>query len=206
MVGVTYRVRNQLSSPARDSALLDDNGALASVLGHDTSDGLESTHISSAASTHTAVLGRGVDGNQDHVGLGDGAGDVGAEEQVALARGDGGLAIVAAGALAVRGGLVGKGGLAGAVTGDADNVVQAGLVDGRVARVPAADAGLVAVNDGDLDVRVLEGNDGCGRATWRRGELVMRLVGRVAYQPHDAVTGGEAPMGEHEHEQTDVPT
>lgn len=138
------------------------------MLGDDAGDGLEGTHIGGAAGTDTTVLGGGVDGDQDHVGGGDGAGDVGAEEQVAGARGHGGLAIVVGGALAVGGGLVGEGGLAGTVTGDADDVVQAGLVDGRVARVPAADTGLVAVDDGDLDVGVLEGNDGSGRATWRR--------------------------------------
>jgi hypothetical protein len=37
--------------------------------------------------------------------------------------------------------------------------VQTGLVDRRVLGVPAANASGVSVNDGDLDVGVLEGDD-----------------------------------------------
>jgi hypothetical protein len=43
--------------------------------------------------------------------------------------------------------------------------VQARLVNRGVARVPTSNARFVSVDNRHLDVRVLEGNDGSGRAT-----------------------------------------
>lgn len=166
---LTYSLGDELSSAAGNSALLDNNGTLTGVLSNDSGNSLESSHVGGAASTNTALLGRGVDGDEDNVGLGDACGDVGGEEEVALAGADADLAIVGGVGVGVGCGLVGEEGLAGAVAGDADNVMQAGLVDGRVPRVPAADAVLVTVDDGDLDVGVLEGEDGGGRATYDEG-------------------------------------
>jgi hypothetical protein len=53
--------------------------------------------------------------------------------------------------------------------------VQARLVDGRVAGVPSADSGHVSVHNGDLDVRVLEGNDCGGRATCSTGRVSISI-------------------------------
>jgi hypothetical protein len=44
--------------------------------------------------------------------------------------------------------------------------VKARLVDRRVLRVPATDTGLVTVDDDNLEMRVLEGNDSGSRATY----------------------------------------
>ena len=157
----SYRVRNKLRSPAGNRALLDDDCALARVLGHEAGDGLESRHVGGTASTDTALLGGGVDGDEDHVSLGDVSSDVGREEEVALAAGHGDLAI-----LGRR--LAREAGITAAVAGDTHNVVHARLVNGRVAGVPAADAHRVAVDDGDLDVWVLVGDDSGSRTTWVR--------------------------------------
>jgi hypothetical protein len=37
-------------------------------------------------------------------------------------------------------------------TGGFDDVIEAGLIDGKVVRVPCVNTGLVEVDDGDLDV------------------------------------------------------
>lgn len=139
------------------------------MLSNDTGNSLESSHVSSAASTNTTVLGGGVDGDEDNVGLADVLGNVGGEEQVGLALSNGDLAIVSSRALVVGSRLIGDGGSTATVTGDTDDIVQTGLVDGRVLGVPAADASDVSVNDGDLDVGVLESDDSGGGTTWEFG-------------------------------------
>lgn len=158
----TYRVCYQLCCSARNSALLDNDGTLARILGHKASDGLEGCHVRSAAGTNTTLFGGGIYSHQDDVGFGNVAGDVGAEEEVALSSSDLGLALLRASSLA---GLAGDVGVTAAITGNTDDVVQAGLVDGRMARVPSTDTGHVSVHNRDLDMRVLEGNDRGGRAT-----------------------------------------
>lgn len=129
------------------------------MLSNDTGNGLESSHVSSAAGTNTTVLGGGVDGDEDNVGLADVLGNVGGEEQVGLALSNSDLAILSSRALVVGGGLVGDGGSTATVTGDTDDIVQTGLVDRRVLGVPATNASGVSVNDGDLNVGVLESDD-----------------------------------------------
>ena len=89
-----YSVGDELGCPAGNSALLDGNGTLTGVLGDNTGDGFESSHIGSAASTDTTVLGGGVHGNEDDVGLADVLGDIGREEEVWLANRNAGLALV----------------------------------------------------------------------------------------------------------------
>lgn len=86
-------------------------------------------------------------------------GNVGGEEQVGLALRNSDLAILSSRSLVVGGRLVGDGGSTATVTGDTDDIVQTRLVDRRVLGVPAANASGVSVNDGDLDVGVLEGDD-----------------------------------------------
>ena len=92
--------------------------------------------IGGEAGTDTRLLGRGVDGNENEVGLANALVDIGGEEEVAAAR-------------------------------LADDVLEAGLVDGEVevGRVPRVDTRLVKVDDGDLDVGALEGDDGARRAS-----------------------------------------
>lgn len=163
MHAATYSVCHQLGGSAGNGALLDDDGALASVLGHKAGDGLEGSHVGGAASPNTAFLGGGVYSHKDDVGLGNVAGDVSAEEEVGLSSSNRGLALEGQFVVA---GLARNVGRTATIAGNADNVVQARLVDGRMARVPSADPGHVSVDDGDLDVRVLEGNNCSGRATY----------------------------------------
>lgn len=172
MRAATYSVGHQLGSSARNGALLDNDGALTGVLGHKAGDGLEGSHVGGAAGTNTAFLGGGVDSHEDDVGLGDVAGDVSAEEEVGLSSSNRGLALLRDDLVA---GLARNVGVAAAITGNADNVVQARLVDGRVAGVPSADSGHVSVHNGDLDVRVLEGNDCGGRATCSTGRVSISI-------------------------------
>lgn len=129
----TYGISDELSGSARNGALLDNDGTLTGVLGNNSGDSLERGHVSGAAGTDTTVLGGGVDGDEDNVGLTNVLGDVGREEKVGLAGLKSNL---------VRGTvLVGDGRGTSAITSNADNVVQTGLVDGRVLRVPSADSG-----------------------------------------------------------------
>jgi hypothetical protein len=64
------------------------------VLGDNTGDSLESSHIGGAAGTDTTVLGRGVDGNEDNVGLTNVLGDIGREGEIGLAGRKAGLALI----------------------------------------------------------------------------------------------------------------
>jgi hypothetical protein len=80
----TYSVCHQLGGSARNGALLDNDGALTSVLGYEAGDGLEGSHVGGAAGTNTALFGGGVDSHEDDVGLGNVAGDISAEEKVGL--------------------------------------------------------------------------------------------------------------------------
>lgn len=134
-------------------------------MGNDGSNSLEGSHVSCAAGTNTALLGRGIDGNEDHVGFANALGDVGSEEKVGRAARYDGLAIFGRGQLTLGGTLAGEGEVAGTISSNADNVVQARLVNRGVARVPTSNARFVSVDNRHLDVRVLEGNDGSGRAT-----------------------------------------
>lgn len=158
-------ISNKLSSSARNSRLLDNDSTLTGVLSNDTSNSLESGHVSGAAGTNTTVLGGGVDGNKDNIGLADVLSNIGREEQVGLALIDGDLALLSGGALAVGGGLAGNLARSATITGDSDDVVQTRLVDRRVAGVPTSDTVNVSVDDGDLNLGVLESNDSGSRAT-----------------------------------------
>lgn len=50
-------------------------------------------------------------------------------------------------------------------TGTLDDLVESGLVDREVVRVPRVNTGLVEVDNGDLDVGALGRNDSAGGAT-----------------------------------------
>ena len=93
--------------------------------------------VSSETGPDARLLGGSVHGHKYEVSLPDGLVDVGREEEVAAA----------------------------CLT---DDLLEARLVDWEleVGAVPRIDAGLVEVDDGDLDVRTLEGDDGTRWATW----------------------------------------
>jgi hypothetical protein len=154
----THGIGDQLSCSAGNGRLLHDDGTLAGILSNNSGNSLESSHVCRAASTDTTVLCWGVDGYQHNVRLGNALADISREEEV-------GRTVLNDSIVVFGLGLAGEGGLAATITGDADNVPQAGLVDGGVFRVPATDTSLVAVDDGDSDVRVLEGKNSGSRTT-----------------------------------------
>jgi hypothetical protein len=164
----TYSISDELSSSARNSRLLNNDGTLTGVLSNDSSDGLESGHVSSAAGTNTTVLGGCVDSDKDDIGLANVLGNIGRKEQVGLALIDGDLTLFSGGALAVGGRLARDLASSATITGDSDDIVQARLVDRRVAGVPASDTGDISVDDGNLDLGVLESNDSSSRATCKQ--------------------------------------
>jgi hypothetical protein len=158
-------ISDKLGSSARNSGLLNNDGTLTSVLSNDASNGLESGHISGTAGTDTTVLGGGVDGNENDIGLADVLGNVGREEQVGLALVNSDLTLLSGGTLAVGGRTVGDLERSATITGNSDNIMQTGLVDRGVTGVPTADTGDVSIDDSHLDLRVLESNNGRSRTT-----------------------------------------
>lgn len=123
----------------------------------DGSNSLKGSHVSGATGTNTTLLGRSVYSDEDNVGFSNALGDIGGEEQVGFAGSNLGVG--------ARGGVAGNRSVAGTITGNSYNVLQTGLVDGRVLGVPATDSGLVTVDNSNLDVRVLEGNYSRSRTT-----------------------------------------
>lgn len=92
--------------------------------------------ISGKTGADARLLGGRVDGDKDKIGFLDSGVDIGGEEEVAAAR----------------------------LT---DNVDEARFVYGEaeIGRVPGVDTGLVEIDNGDVDVRALEGDDRAGWAT-----------------------------------------
>lgn len=119
---------DSLGGPAGDGRLLDDNLGRGRDLGDPSGSQLDVVQVGGETSTETRLLGRSVDRDEDQVGLGDTLVDLGREEQVPT-------------------------------PASLDDVDETGLVNGEVevGVVPGVDSGLVDVNDGDLDVRTLEG-------------------------------------------------
>jgi hypothetical protein len=65
--------------------------------------------------------------------------------------------------------------LAGAVSGDAENLAQTRLIDRRMMRVPATDTRFVLVDYGNPNMRVLKGDNSGSRTTCRRRSMVSYL-------------------------------
>lgn len=162
---LTYSIGNELSRPAGHRALLDNNSTLPGVLRNNGSDGLESRHVGCASSANTTVLCRGINSNKDHVGLANALGHIRGKEKIGGPAGHRDVTLLGRGQLALRSTLVGEGEIARTIASDTDNVVQARLVYGRVARVPAANTKLISINNRHLNVRVLEGNNSSGGTT-----------------------------------------
>ena len=115
-----------LGSPARNSRLLDNDFGRVGNLGNSSSSQFDVVQVCGETSAETALLGGGVDGDEDQVGFGDSLVDLGGEEQVS------------ASALLDN---VNQSGLV-------DGKVEVGVV-------PSINSGLVQVDNGDLDVRTM---------------------------------------------------
>ena len=100
--------------------------------------------VGGEASTDARLLGRGVDGDEDEVCLGDSLVNVGREEEVAAA------------------GLLDNVNETGLVDGQLE-----------VGRVPCINTRLVQVDDRNLDVGALERDDSAGRPAYAHGELAL---------------------------------
>lgn len=156
----TYNLLDHAGSSRRNGALLDNDSAGSSVLGHSLAGALESAQIGGVASSETIGLGRRVDANEDNVGLTNAALNVGGENKVGLAGAElEGLA---------NGGEEG-GRLVGAIAGNANNLREAGLVNGKVRRVPRSNAVGVEVDDVDSQVGVVESYQSSSWATCECG-------------------------------------
>lgn len=94
-----------------------------------------SRQVSSHTGTNTSLLGGGIHGHEDKIGLVDSALDVSTEEEILA-------------------------------TGGEHDVVKARLIDGQRVRIPGIDTALAQVDDCDLDIRALVGNDSASRATY----------------------------------------
>ena len=122
------RLLDSLGGPAGDGRLLDDDLGAGRNFGDPSGGQLDVVQVGGETGTETGLFGGGVDRDKDQVGLGDTLVDLGGEEQVPA-------------------------------PASLDDIDETGLVDGQVevGVVPGVDTGLVDVDDGDLDVRTLEG-------------------------------------------------
>lgn len=128
-----YRVCNKLSGPARNSTLLDNDGTWASILGHDSRDSLKGSHVSSTSGTSATLLGGRIDCDEDNVGFTDALGDVCGEEKVGWAAGHVGFAMLGRGRVGLGCALIDECKVPRAIASNANNVVQARLINGRMA-------------------------------------------------------------------------
>lgn len=148
----------------------------------------ESSHVRSATSALTTDLGWGVDADEDHVGVSDSFGAGGGEEEVGQACRQQRVVCVVV-ALAAPSLALGL-----AISRGADHIDEAGLVYGQMAALPGVDAGVITVDDGNPDMRVVEGDDGGGGTTyWAYGcqpgwEAESRVHGQIATRQGDSPT------------------
>ena len=127
-----------------------------------------SRQVSSHTGTNTTLLGGGIYGHKDKIGLIDSTLDVSAEKEVLA-------------------------------TAGAHDIVEAGFVDGQIVRVPGVDTALAQVDDGDLDIGALEGDNGASRATcdkklggFREGLFLFEGKGGDEGQQRTDVAGANA--------------
>lgn len=144
-----YRIPHNACCPTRNRALLHNNRPWLRRLGNHLGGALQRDHVRRCSRALARDLGRGVDGQEHHIGLGNASSDLGGEEKIRNPRGE--LDVLPWDPDGVR-----------AVTRDSHDFAEAGLVDREVLRVPSVDTGLVFVYDGDADVWVRECDDCCG--------------------------------------------
>lgn len=91
--------------------------------------------ISGHTSTHTSLLGGGVDRDKDQISIDNSLVNIGGEEQVLA-------------------------------TTSKDDLIQTRFVDGEVIRVPGIDTILVQIDDSDVNVMALVGDNSARRTTY----------------------------------------
>lgn len=119
---VTYSIPNNLSSSAGNGALLDDDSARFRSNGYISGSTLKCNHVRSSTSTYTGHLGRCVDAQEDDIRLRDTLRNIRGEEQVLLASWH----------LDCEVSFHKDFGSICAITSYSDNLVETGLMDGRV--------------------------------------------------------------------------
>ncbi|TKW51028.1 hypothetical protein CTA1_9768 [Colletotrichum tanaceti] len=173
-IGKTYNLANHAGGARRDGALLDNDGAILGELGHRLGGALEGTQVGRVAGAETVRLGRGVDADEDDVGLADAALDVRGKGEVRPTGGE-------------LHGLAGRREegrrLVGAVAGDTHNLGQAGFVNGQMGRVPRRDALGVEVDDVDGEVGVVQRDESGSWATCVGGDLKSVLLVFISCRP-----------------------
>ena len=174
---MAYRVLHELCCPTGNGRLLNNDGTWPGMLSHDARHGLKGGHVCSRPGSISAAFGWRVDGDENNIGLTHTPCHIRRENQVRLSSGNTNQALAVpftlAGAFGRSGGRLGSGiwiialswsalkdTLPRTVPGNAQNVVQAWLVDGGMLGVPPADAVLVSVDDGDLNMGVVKGDHG----------------------------------------------
>jgi hypothetical protein len=131
-------------------ALLDDDLVGCGYFCDVSCGGFDVGEVGCAACAETFCFCGSVDGDEDEVGFVDGRGDVGGEVKV----GDAAV---------------------GAISGNFNDVVETGLVDGEGFGLPCCNAGFAEVDDGDFDVGILFGDDGAGWTALGGGVIVSAM-------------------------------
>ncbi len=150
-----YRVLHKLCCPARDRGFLNNNDSWPCVLSNGGSHCLECRHVGSAPSPVSPFLRRGVDRDHHEIGLANTCCGIGCKHQV---RAPGRSAKRRCCRLPAGRRLAFAEGRPRAVSSDAQDCVQSGLVDRGVLGVPSSDAFFVAVNHSDADMGSFERN------------------------------------------------
>lgn len=162
---MAYRIFYQLCGPTRNRGLLDNDGTWSGVLSDDGCHSFEGGHVGGAPGPRAAALGGGIDGNQDDIGLTDTPRYLCCEEQIRFSGRYGeGLWLIAVVIGCGRGIL--NSALSRAVSRNPQDIIQAWLINRGVQGVPSSDTSLISVDNADLDVWVLEGNNSGSRSAW----------------------------------------
>ncbi len=147
------------------------------MLSHSGRHGFESGHIRGRPGSISATFCWRVDGNENDIGLAHALGHISRENQIRLSSSNVNQALAVpfalAGAIGRRGGRLGSGiwlialsrsvlkdTFPRTVPGNAQDVVQARLVDRGMLGVPPADAVRVSIDDSDLNMGVVKGDHG----------------------------------------------
>jgi len=157
---VTHPVINYLCCTNRHSRLVDNDGPGLGVLEHEVNGRIEGCHVGRGTCALPFPLGRRVYADEDGVGDADALFHLGGEEEVPQPA-DNGVELGHGGSWATLRDPSELDRL-GPVPGDSQDFLQAWLVNRRVPRVPAANLGLVVVDDGESDRSVVQCED-CSR-------------------------------------------
>lgn len=142
-----YRVPYPLGCSTRHGALFDDDCTGFRVQGHIFDCSVQSSHVRSSASSHPTRFRWGVDCKEDHVRSGDADLSITCEEEVRPASRD-------AAFLALIGFIDDC-----TISCQLDDLIEAGLVDGKMRRVPSFDAALVSIQHLHADFGIMQRDD-----------------------------------------------